>query len=159
MPVSQDGVVTLADGTDVPGGPRNRPHELSLQRGVAAYAMPRPRVGEIVVWYRHAQKMPNEPPQPAVVLRVNTRSVDIQFLGSATGKNSVAHIDDPRSKDRDFIGDNGAWGAVSQSQGPTMEEFELYKAQASEAITLLSDRIEAIQSQFNELNRKLNPKK
>jgi len=157
----QEGVVTLPNGIETVASDyaRKEPHELSLKRGVAKYDMPVPRVGEIVVWHRTAKRMRNESPQPAVVIRINSRSIDIQFLGSATGKNTVAHIDDPRCNDRDFIGDNGAWESVSQNGGPTHAEFNKYKEQTESVITQLGDRIEGLQAQLSELNRKLTPKK
>lgn len=109
------------------------------------YRMPRPEVGNIVVWYRIGKPIEGEAPKPAVVMRVNNSSVDLLFMGGSSGKFTVPHISDPRMVRQEFATSEGSWDFATQSGGPTHAQWNEYKSQVQTELIRLNDQIEKLQ--------------
>lgn len=71
-----------------------------------AFVMPRPAVGQAVVWYPSGTK--ESLPETAFVLRVGTKNCVIQ-RASGMAMESVRHINDPKLALNAFQRETGAW--------------------------------------------------
>ncbi len=89
-------------------------NEMVRQQEAMAYKMPRPSVGQMVVWYRYAQRTERRE-QAAVVTRIGEKAIDLWLVGGnvVTG---VKHFTDPRLKFNDEQRESGSWDYSRSSQ-------------------------------------------
>lgn len=81
--------------------------EYIRQEEIMAYKMPRPTVGDIVVWYRHAQRIDRRE-QAAIITRVGEKAVDVWLIGGSV-VTGVKHYTDPRLRLNDEQRESGSW--------------------------------------------------
>lgn len=81
--------------------------EFIRQEELLAYKMPKPAVGDIVIWYRQAQRIDRRE-QAAIVTRVGEKAIDVWLIGSSivTG---AKHYTDPRLRLNDEQREGGSW--------------------------------------------------
>lgn len=81
--------------------------DLNRQKEAMEYKMPRPSVGQLVVWYRYAQRTDRRE-QAAIVTRVGEKAIDVWLVGGNVVA-GVKHYTDPRLKYNDEQRESGSW--------------------------------------------------
>ena len=79
------------------------------QKELLEYQMPKPEVGDLVIWYRQAQRIERRE-QAAIVTRVGEKVIDV-FLVGVGGRvlSGVKHVSDPRLRLNDDMREDGSW--------------------------------------------------
>jgi len=77
------------------------------QEEMMAYQMPKPTVGDIVVWYRNAQRLERRE-QAAIVTRVGEKAIDVWLIGGSV-VTGVKYFTDPRLRLNDEQREGGSW--------------------------------------------------
>lgn len=78
------------------------------------FQMPKVRVGQQVQYWRYGEKLPNEPPEIAFVIKAGHNVISYLKTIDGTPKQSVLHIDDPKLKEKPHQRENGAWDFIEE---------------------------------------------
>ena len=79
------------------------------QQELLQYQMPKPEVGDIIIWYRNAQQIERRE-QAAIVTRVGEKVIDLYLVGSGNRViTGVKHVTDPRLRLNDDMREGGSW--------------------------------------------------
>lgn len=114
----------------------------TLQQEPEVWVMPRPVVGQVVLYYEYGEKVNGIDPLVAIVDSVNAKSINLTTLrGTASGQN-IYHISDPRFKKfPDQKKRNGSWDFCPDSPPSRVELEGLAKIVAE-----LTERIRKIEA-------------
>jgi hypothetical protein len=77
-----------------------------LQEQIDAFTMPKPHIGQTVVWYPSAERSGRS--EVAFVVKASQRNVVLR-MASGLPRETVCHVDDPKLKTSADIRESGAW--------------------------------------------------
>lgn len=103
---------------------------------IDTFSMPRPAIGQTVLWYPHGT--PSEKPEVAIVKKLGHRNV---VIGLAIGLNreAVRHVDDPKLSLSMSQRENGAWDFTDRDKQYTaiLSRMEKLEAKCADLESLL----------------------
>lgn len=110
-----------------------------LQEEIDAFTMPKPYVGQSVVWYPAAAR--GNKTEVAFVAKASHRNVVLR-MASGLPRETVYHIDDPKLKLSPDIRENGAWD---------LSEGDKRQAASEARMAALESEVAALKATLEEL--------
>jgi len=89
-----------------------------LQEQIDAFTMPKPHIGQTVVWYPSSERSGRS--EVAFVVKASHRNVVLR-MASGLPRETVCHVDDPKLKTSADIRENGAWDFTDE--GKTIKQL------------------------------------
>jgi hypothetical protein len=84
-----------------------------LQEQIDAFTMPKPHIGQTVVWYPSAERSGRS--EVAFVVKASHRNVVLR-MASGLPRETVCHVDDPKLKTSADIRESGAWDFTDEGK-------------------------------------------
>jgi hypothetical protein len=84
-----------------------------LQEQIDAFTMPKPHIGQTVVWYPSAERSGRS--EVAFVVKASQRNVVLR-MASGLPRETVCHVDDPKLKTSADIRESGAWDFTDEGK-------------------------------------------
>jgi hypothetical protein len=111
-----------------------------LQEQINAFKMPRPRLGENVLWWRHGTTTVGDP-EVAFILKIGQRNVKLRTADGMIYQ-TVLHVDDPKLKLNEHQREPGAWqfAEADSKLHARVVALEAKVAELSELVEMLASK-------------------
>jgi hypothetical protein len=110
-----------------------------LQEQIDAFTMPKPHIGQTVVWYPSAERSGRS--EVAFVVKASHRNVVLR-MASGLPRETVCHVDDPKLKTSADIRESGAWDFTDERKQQLASDAK---------VVALAAAVEALQAKVKTL--------